>query len=185
MARLRGGFGGEVEQSRQIRQGSLLQFVLVEIHQEREVAAGRAGCGHLFGNDALEAKFENGLRKSAGESGSLRDGGEVAQAFCVLSLVNDSGGERLDAETADGGERTLSHWLRGEIRGQLCERERVDALAAMWKGQKSKFIGGRSGGGDDDNFRLMGMCGKERCRALEQFGIGARAEDRAGSHKQL
>ena len=156
----------------------------VQLHQVRQVLAGKAG-GEKFGRgDVFEAQFGNGACESAREAGSLRHGREVAQFVRALRGIHDSSGDSFDAETTDGRERSPAHGLRGEMGRELYGRERVDSLAALRKRRKRELIRGGARGSENQDFRL-GMCGKERGGMLEEFRRGAATEQRASGHTQL
>lgn len=153
--------------------------------QLREVASGGANHGELFGRNTLESKFCNGLRERARKSRSLCDRRKVAQGLRCLRGVYDTSGKRLDAETADGGEGPLSHRLGGEIRCELRESERVDALAALWKSCEQEFVRGGTSWRQDDDFRIARLSGEKGRGALQKFGIGTRPDQRPGVHEPL
>lgn len=113
-----------------------MQLLFVEFQEVREVAAGRAGGCKLFGRDALEPKFGDGFGEGAGKPGSLRDRCKVVEAFRAVSGMCDAGGESVDAQSADRSKRVLTHKWRGEVGSELCQRERVDALATLGETQE-------------------------------------------------
>ena len=131
-----------------------------------------------------ETQFGNSACESAREAGSLRYGREVAQFVRALRGIHDSSGDRFDAETTDGRERSPAHGLRGEMGRELYGRERVDSLAALRKRRKRELIRGGARGSENQDFRL-GVCGKERGGTLEEFRRGAATEQRASGHTQL
>ena len=127
----------------------------------------------------MQAKFGNRFGEGAGEAGRLSDGSEIGQGIGGCGGVNDARGECFDAEAGDGSKREASHGLRGEMGGELRERECVNALAARRKGMGSEFIRGGSGGSDDEDFGVLGLFGQKGGGALEERGVGAGVNERA------
>ena len=173
------GFGfvsGETEEHRQIGDGALLELLFVEREEMGEVGRG---------SGVLQAQFGDGFGESAGEARCLSDGGEVRQTVRGGGGVNNSRGQRLNAEARDGSQRETAHGLRREMGGELGESEGVDALTARREGVSGQFIGSGSRGGDDKDFSVLGFRGQEPCGVLEQYGVGAGVNERARGHRQL
>jgi hypothetical protein len=99
--------------------------------------------------------------------------------------VNNPRCQGFDAEPRDGSKRETAHGLCGEMRGELRESKCVNALAARRKSAGGEFVGGGSGGGNDQNFGVLRLCGKECGGALEQCGVGPGVNERARGHRQL
>jgi hypothetical protein len=140
----------ELEEQGQIRDGTRGEFLFIECEEMGEVAAGRSGFGERRGRDVLQAKFGYGFREGTSEAGHFGDRREISQSFGRSGGVNNAGGESLDTETGDGREREAAQGLRGEIRGKLRHRERVQALATGRKGANRKLVGGGTGGRYDE-----------------------------------
>src|SRR5580700_1968977 len=121
-------------------------------------------------NHIVETEFGDGLGQGASEAGCLSNRREIRQIVRGCGGVNDASGERFDAETGNGRKLETSHGLRGETRGKLCQRERVNALAAGGKSPDGELRGGGSRGRDHEYFAVRG---EERGSALEQRGVGA------------
>jgi hypothetical protein len=67
----------------------------------------------------------------------------------------------------------MAHGLGSETGGELDEGEGVNALAARGKSADGKFIGGGTGGRDDEDAGVLGLFGQKRGGALEECGVGA------------
>src|SRR5579862_603140 len=137
------------------------------------------------GNRILQAKLGNRSSERASEARSLGDRFEVRQAAGGCGGMHDARGKSFDAEAGDGRESQTAHGLRGQVDGKLGESERVNALASGRKSAGSELIGSGSGGGNQQDFSVIRLAGKEGGGALEQRGVGAGMKKRARGHRQL
>ncbi len=133
----------------------------------------------------MQAKLRDGLRQSASETGCLRHGGEIGKGVRGCGGMDDASGKRFDAEPGDGRKREASHGLSGEVRGKLCERQRVNALAAVRESSDGELVGGGSRWSDDQDFAVSFFRSEERSGAIEQRGVGAGVNQRARDQRQL
>jgi hypothetical protein len=69
--------------------------------------------------------------------------------------------------------------------GELRDSECVNALATGWESADNELCRGGSCGGDDEDFRMFGLTGEERCGAAEERGVRAGMNERARDHRQL
>ncbi len=138
---------GEAKQHRQVRDRTRGELLFVEREKMTEVARRV----HI-----LQAKFGDGFRQGAREAGCLSDGGEIGQPLRGDGGVDNARGERFNAEAGDGCERETAHGLGGEVRGELRESERVNALAAGWKSAGGELVCGGSRRRDDEDFGVLG-----------------------------
>ena len=69
--------------------------------------------------------------------------------------------------------------------GELDDGESVDALGAVLERRDGEFVGGGSGGSEDQDFGLSGVGGKKGGGALKELGSGAGAEERASGRTLL
>ncbi len=99
--------------------------------------------------------------------------------------MNDTGGKRFNAEAGDGREGQASHGLSSEIRGELSQGERVNALATSGKSSNDEFVRRGTRGRDDQRFAVRLLAGEKRRGAIEQCGVGAGMNKRARDHRQL
>jgi hypothetical protein len=182
---VRGLFGGEAEEQGKIGDGALLEFAFIESEEMREVATGRPCFGEGMRRNVLQAKIRDGFGEGASEAGCLRDGGEVGELLLDGGGMNNSRGQRFDAEAGNGSKRETAHGLRGKMGGELRESERVNALAARWERTGGKFVGGGSCGGDDEDLGVLWWVGEERGGVLEKGGVGTGMNERARDHRQL
>jgi hypothetical protein len=172
-----GSFGGrQAEEHRQVRDRTGGEFLFVERQQMGEVA--RWG-------GTLQTKFGDRLGEGASKAGCLSHGSEVGQTVRRGGGVNNSRGQRLNAEARDGSQRETAHGLRREMGGELGESEGVNALASRWEGVSGQFVGGGSGGGDDEDFGVLRFFGEKSSGVLEEGGVGAGVNERARGHRQL
>ncbi len=176
MTGLRGFFGRETEEQRQVRDRTRGELLFVEREEVSEVARW----GHI-----LQTKFGDRLGEGASEAGGLSDGGKIEQFFRRRGGVNDARGERFNAETGDGSKSEAAHGLSGEIGDELREGECVNALATRWESADSEFICRGSRGGNDEDFSVFGFLGEERGGALDECGVGSGMKERARGHRQL
>ena len=174
MLAVRRFFSGQTKEERKIGYSAFGELLFVEREEIREVAGRRY---------VLQAKFGNCLRQSAREARGLSDGREIGQVVGACGSVDDASGQRFDAEAGDGRQREAAHGLSGKVRGNLRERESVNALAAGRKSSDGELRGGGSRRRDDQDLAVRLFRGQERGGAIEQRGIGAGVNERARGHR--
>ena len=168
-----GFLGGETKEQRQVSDRTRGELLLVKREQVSQVARRER---------ILQSKFGKRLGEGAGEAGRLSHRGEIGQGIGGCGGVNDARGECFDAQAGNGSKPEASQGLRGEMGRELRESERVNALAARRKGMGSELIRCGSGGGDHQDFRVLGLFGQEGGSALEKRGVGAGVQERAREH---